>query len=341
MEANFEVSVSEATLQLPDSISFHLEGRGKRPIEVIDVEFGTDLVFSCASSEYWSARTDFEAGRDVAVTWDWNMRRRGSIPPGAVVWWRWRVVDDTGQEFRTPSQETVFSDDRFDWQAHTADNVTFNWYAGGSDFGSRIADGVRDSLDTLQLGKELVAPIKVSVYESAADVRGAVLFAQAWTGGLAFVAHNIVLITVDPEDFESHLPGVVHELAHLLVEEATFNCFGGLPTWLDEGLAVYAEGELPDYQRRALDEAIANDDLISLRSLNSSFPAADTGATLSYALSQSLVEYLITAHGWPKMQELLAVFAQGTTHEGAIQQVYGMDLDGLEAAWRQSLGLLP
>ena len=339
MEANFEVSVSEATLQLPDSISFHLEGRGQRPIELIDVEFGTDLVFSCASSEYWSARTDFEAGRDVAVTWDWDMRRRGSIPPGAVVWWRWRVVDDTGQEFRTPSQETVFSDDRFDWQAHTADNVTFNWYAGGSDFGSRIADGVRDSLDTLQLGKELVAPIKVFVYESAADARGAVLFAQAWTGGLAFVAHNIVLITVDPEDFESHLPGVVHELAHLLVEEATFNCFGGLPTWLDEGLAVYAEGELPDYQRRALDEAIANDDLISLRSLNSSFPAADTGATLSYALSQSLVEYLITAHGWPKMQELLAVFAQGTTHEGAIQQVYGMDLDGLEAAWRQSLGL--
>ena len=170
-------------------------------------------------------------------------------------------------------------------------------------------------------------------------MRGAVLFAQAWTGGLAFVAHNIVLITVDPEDFESHLPGVVHELAHLLVEEATFNCFGGLPTWLDEGLAVYAEGELPDNQRRTLEEAITNNDLISLRSLNSSFPAADTGATLSYAQSQSLVEYLITAHGWPKMQELLAVFAQGATHGGAIQQVYGMDIDRLEAAWRQWLGL--
>ena len=339
MEADFEVSVSEATLQLPDSISFHLEGSGQRPIELIDVEFGTDLVFSCASSKYWSTRTDFEAGRDVAVTWDWDMRRRSSIPPGAVVWWRWRVVDDAGQEFRTPRQETVFSDDRFNWQAHTAGNVTFNWYAGGSDFGSRIADGVRDSLDTLQLGTELVAPIKVFVYESSADVRGAVLFAQAWTGGLAFVAHNIALITVDPENFESHLPGVVHELAHLLVEESTFNCFGGLPTWLDEGLAVYAEGVLPDYQRRVLDEAIANEDLISLRSLNSSFPAAHSGAILSYAQSHSLVEYLINAHGWPKMQEMLAVFAQGATHEGAIQQVYGMGLDGLEAAWRQSLGL--
>ena len=339
MRADFEATVSDATLQLPDSISFHLEGRGERPIEVIDVEFGTDLVFSCASSSYWSARMDFEAGQDVAVTWDWDMRRRGSIPPGAVVWWRWRVVDDLGQEFRTHRQETVFTDDRFDWQAHTSGNITFNWYTGGSDFGRRIADGVRNSLDTFQLGKELVAPIQVFVYESGADVRGAVLFAQAWTGGLAFVAHNIVLITVDPVNFDRDLTGVVHELAHLLVEETTFNCFGGLPTWLDEGLAVYAEGALPDYQRRALDEAIANDDLISLRSLNSSFPAADTGATLSYAQSWSLVEYLITAHGWPKMQELLAVFAQGATYEGAIEQVYEIDLEGLEAAWRQSLGL--
>ena len=326
-------------MQLPDSISFHLEGSGERSIETIDVEFGSEVVFSCSSSSYWSARTDFEAGQDIAVTWEWDMRRSGSIPPGTVVWWRWRVVDDMGQEFRTPRQEVVFNDDRFEWQSHTENNVTFYWYAGGPDFGSNIADGVRDSLDRLELGRELVAPIKVFAYESSTDVQGAILFAQAWTGGLAFGSHNIVLITVNPDEFERDLPGVVHELAHLLVGEVTFNCFGGLPTWLNEGLAVYAEGDLPSNQRSTLNEAIASDDLISLRSLNSSFPAAHTGAILSYAQSQSLVEYLITVHGWPKMQELLDVFAEGATHEGAIQQVYGFDLEGLETAWRQSLGL--
>ena len=326
-------------MQLPDSISFHLEGRGERPIETIDVEFGSEVVFSCSSSSYWTARTDFEAGQDVTVTWEWDMRRSGSIPPGTVVWWRWRVVDDMGQELRTPRQEVVFNDDRFEWQSHTENNVTFHWYAGGPEFGSNIADSVRDSLDRLELGRELVAPIKVFAYESAADVQGAILFAQAWTGGLAFGSHNIVLITVNPDEFEKDLPGVVHELAHLLVGEVTFNCFGGLPTWLNEGLAVYTEGDLPSNQRTTLNDAIARDDLISLRSLNSSFPAAHTGAILSYAQSQSLVEYLITVHGWPKMQELLDVFAEGATHEGAIQQVYGFDLEGLEAAWRQSLGL--
>ena len=121
-------------------------------------------------------------------------------------------------------------------------------------------------------------PIKAFIYESSADVRGAILFAQAWTGGLAFGSHNVLLITVDPEEFDQDLGGVVHELAHLLLAEVTFNCFGRLPTWLNEGLAVYSEGDLPEFQRLALDAAVANDELIGLRSLNGAFPAADTGA---------------------------------------------------------------
>ena len=339
VQPDFQVEVSEATLQFPESISFHLEVGGQRPIETVDVEFGTNHVFSCASTSYWTARTDLEPGEEVSVTWEWDMRRRGSMPPGATIWWRWRVTDDQGQEFLTPRQETAFADERFDWQSHTDGNVTFYWYNGGDDFGRRIADGVRSGLETLELGKDLVAPITVFVYESSQDVQGAVLFAQTWTGGLAYVQHNIILITVDSAEFERDLPGVVHELAHLLVGEVTFNCFGGLPTWLNEGLAVYAEGGLPNSQRAALEEAIANDDLISLRSLNSSFPAGHSGAILSYALSYSLVDYLLEDHGWPKMQELLVVFSRGSTDEKAIHQVYGFDYDELEAAWRQSLGL--
>ena len=267
------------------------------------------------------------------------MRQSGSMPPGAAIWWRWRITDESGQEFLTPRKETEFADSRFDWQSYTDENVTFHWYAGGDDFGRRIADAVKTGLETLQLGKELVAPVTVFVYESSRDLRGAVLFAQEWTGGLAFVHYNILLIGVDPANFDSDLPGVIHELAHLLVEEVTFNCFGGLPTWLDEGLAIYAEGELREYLRTVLDEAITANDLISLRSLNSSFPAGHTGAYLSYAQSYSLVAYLLDRYGWARMQELLAIFAQGSTEEHALRQVYGLDYDTLEAAWRESLGL--
>ena len=326
-------------MKLPDSIVFHLQGEGERPVELVDLEFGSDVIFSCATSEYQSARTKVGGRESVSVTKEWDMRRTGSIPPGATVWWRWRVVDDLGQEYRSPRQDVVYDDDRFDWRMHTMDNITFYWYAGGSGFGRRVADSVRDGLANLQLGRNLTAPVKAFVYESGDDLRGAVLFSQSWTGGLAFTSHNILLIAVDPAEYDTYIPGVIHELAHLLVRELTFNCFGNLPNWLEEGLATYAEGDLASYQLTALEEAIANDELISLRSLNSSFPADHSGAHLSYAQSRSLVNYLITERGWTKMQELLTVFAGGETYEQAIERVYGMDLDDLQAAWLHSLEL--
>ena len=338
-EADFEISVSEASMKLPDSIVFHLQGKGERPVELIDLEFGSDVIFSCATSAYQSARTKVGGQESVSVTKEWDMRRTGSIPPGATVWWRWRVVDDLGQEYRSPRQDVVYDDDRFDWRMYTMDNITFYWYAGGSGFGRRIADSVRDGLANLQLGRNLTAPVKAFVYESGDDLRGAVLFSQSWTGGLAFTSNNILLIAVDPAEYDTYIPGVIHELAHLLVRELTFNCFGDLPNWLEEGLATYAEGDLASYQLTALEEAIANDELISLRSLNSSFPADHSGAHLSYAQSWSLVNYLITERGWTKMQELLTVFAGGETYEQAIEMVYGMDLDDLQTAWLHSLEL--
>jgi hypothetical protein len=336
-QTDFDISVSNVSLHLPDSISFHLQGRGERPIQFVDLEFGSDATFSCASSSYRSARTTLEGSKDVSVTKEWDMRRTGSVPPGAVVWWRWRVVDDIGQEFFSPRQEVIYNDERFDWRMHTSDNITFYWYAGGNSFGRRLADSVRDVLANLHLGRDLTTPVKAFVYESADDLRGAVLFPQSWTGGLAFTSHNILLITVDPGEFDTDISGMIHELAHLLVSELTFNCFGDLPTWLEEGLAMYAEGDLTDYQRISLEAAIASDDLISLRSLNSSFPADHSGAHLSYVQSWSLVDYLITAYGWPKMQSLLNMFAEGATYEQAIKRIYRMDLDGLQAAWFQSL----
>ena len=50
------------------------------------------------------------------------------------------------------------------------------------------------------------------------------------------------------------------------------------------------------------------------------------------------MDYLITEYGWTEMQRLLDVFSEGTTYEGAIERVYGMNLDGLEATWLLSLG---
>ena len=175
---------------------------------------------------------------------------------------------------------------------------------------------------------------KVFVYPSAEELRSAVLFTQEWTGALAFPEYNIILIPVRSDNLEWAKRTLAHEITHLLVREATFGPFGDIPTWLNEGLAQYAEGEMEEYQREILNRAIKEDELISARSLGSGFPADPDQASLAYAQSNSLVLYLIDTYGWAKMRELLATFKEGSTYDKALQKVYSFNIEGLEERWR-------
>ncbi len=335
--ADVTLAASEATIDFPDSISFRVDASSDLPLQKVELESGTDRVYSCAASEYSSVRLDFEPDTQVDLSWDWEMKKTGSIPPGSVVWWRWRFEDESGRSFVSPRQELDYEDERFQWQSFTQDNITLYWHEGGRAFGAELAEAIAGGLASLELGRDPVQPIKAFIYEDAEDVQGAILFTQEWTGGLAFPSHNILLITISPESVKEEASGLIHELAHLLVRELTFNCFGGLPPWLNEGLATYAEGPVTSSRQEALDEALAADNLISLQSLSSSFPAGHRGAHLSYAQSQSLVAYLIDTYGWEKMRALLAAFQKGSTYNDAPLLIYGMDMEALDQEWRASL----
>ena len=176
------------------------------------------------------------------------------------------------------------------------------------------------------------------MYPNAQDLRSAVLFTQEWTGALAFGDYNIILILVRSDDLEWAKRTLAHEITHLLVREATFGPFGDIPTWLNEGLAQYAEGEMEEDQSEILDHAIKEDNIISVRSLGSGFPANPEQARLAYAQSLSLVSYLLDVYGWAEMRELLTVFKEGSTYSNALQKVYSFDTDGLEEQWRAYIG---
>lgn len=335
--AQVTVNGTDAAVNFPASIVFSLEALSAIPLEKIALEFGTEEVFSCSSS-YSTVNQEFASGTNVKTQWTWEFKKSGSPPPGALVWWRWRITDDAGRRTVTPQSELLYEDLRFDWQTINRDNITIHWYDGGPDFGTRILNGVDKGLSRLQLGSQLEKPINAFVYSSSEDVQGSALFVRAWVGGRAYTNYNIVLIAISPGRLDSQISGLTHELAHLLVGEATFNCLGGLPSWLSEGLAMYSQGPLDEYYQTALQDATANDGLISVRSLSSSFPTGHGGANLSYAQSHSLVNYLLTYYDWEKMRELLAVFKTGSTPDKALQAVYGFDRDGLDSRWRRYIG---
>jgi hypothetical protein len=131
-----------------------------------------------------------------------------------------------------------------------------------------------------------------------------------------------------------------HELTHVVTEVAGEGPYGGVPAWLDEGTAMYAQSEPGEGFTAALEGAVRRDRLLSVRSMTS--PTGDPDkVTLFYGEAWSLVSFLVKEYGEAKFAQLYAVFKEGSTTDKALQQVYGFDQEGLEDAWRASLGLAP
>jgi hypothetical protein len=190
---------------------------------------------------------------------------------------------------------------------------------------ARLADGT---------GAELEKPVKLYIYAKAQDLRGAMIYPQEWTGGVAFTRYGIIAIGIASDNIHWGKRAVAHELTHLVIHQMTLNPYNDLPTWLDEGLAMHTEGVLGLEYTAYLNKAIAEGSLISVRSLSSPFSAYAGQSYLSYAQSYSLIDFLISKYGQNKMLELLLIFRQGSSYDGALEKVYGFDMDGLDTLWQ-------
>ena len=336
--AEVSITSNRAIADFPNTIAFTLEGSSTSPVATINLEYGTDK--RSVVSEISRVEPEYAPEVKIRTSWVWEMKKTGSLPPGARVWWQWRVTDEADRTYVTPRQTIVFEDSRYQWQVEVASNLDIYWYSLGANLVKELTEGVESRLSRVKL--EVSIPDdrkpKVFVYPSAEELRSAVLFTQEWTGALAFWDYNIILIPVRSDNLEWAKRTLAHEITHLLVREVTFGPFGDIPTWLNEGLAQYAEGEMEEYQCEILNRAIKEDKLISVRSLGSSFPADPDQARLAYAQSLSLVSYLVETYGWADMRELLVVFKEGSTYDNALQKVYSIDIQGLEERWLAYVG---
>ena len=334
--------ISSSTVTMfPNGITFNLEAESDSEINNVDLEYRINrlslIPVNCRVD------VDFTPGVRVAASWTWNMLETGGLPPGTEVEYRWLIEDASGRRIETSPASLKFDDFRYDWNSLTSDGITLYWYQDGESFAQELMDAAQEALQRLadDTGVSLEQAVSIYIYASYEDLLGALVFPYEWTGGVAFPDFGIIAIGISPSNLTWGKRAMAHELSHLVVHQAVFGPYGDLPTWLDEGLAVYAEGEITWARRSRLDEAISNDALISVRSLSSRFTTDPDEAGLSYAESYSLVVFLLDNYGQDKMLQLLDVFKEGSGYDDALMQVYGFDMDGLNELWRASLGLGP
>ncbi|CAG0994654.1 hypothetical protein ANAEL_02512 [Anaerolineales bacterium] len=335
------VTNNQVVFDFPNTATFSATINADSDIALITLEYGN--IQQTCGEVVAKAYPDFTPGKTVNVEWTWDMRQSGSLPPGATIWWRWIYTDATGKESSTDVQTAAWLDDVHDWQTISSGDLRLHWYDNDKTFAQTMLDAGVEGLrrNKEQAGLTTEDPIDLYVYPNYDDMKDAILYEPSWTGGMAFPEYNIFIMGVSQSDSTWDQNTVIHELTHILVGHLTFSCLGDVPTWLNEGLAMYSEGELDSGAQAQLDQAISSDTLLTVRSLNGGFSELPDKANLSYSQSYSIVNFLIKTYGQDKLTELLTALRDAKTIDDALLEIYGFDSDGLEDAWRGSVGAAP
>ncbi len=336
------VNVDQAEVEFPAGITFQLTATAGDPITHVSLRYGTNS----RTCQTGVARQDLdiEAGTRVDATWEWDFKYTGVVPPGAELWWQWEIETAGGARLLTDRRTLQVEDNDYVWQTTEAGDVAVTWSRGSAAFGQDVLTEATRSLDRLEtdLGVRPPGKVQLILYPSAEAVRAALYYVPEWTGGVAYPEYGLTVLAAAPGQDAWLAEVVPHELAHLVVGTLVFNCHGiELPVWLNEGLAVFAEGGPSRADQRAVTQALESSRLPPLRTLAGGFQADPDLATLSYAYSGEVVGYLVETYGPAQLDALLAAMRDGAQIDPALQATYGLDTDSLDAAWRQARGFAP
>ncbi|MDD5498405.1 MAG: peptidase MA family metallohydrolase [Dehalococcoidales bacterium] len=333
--AQTEITIlkNHAVVDYPHVVTFSLELESLE--KITDIRLSYQVERDSFADVVCEAVADYSS-KTGSAQWIWDMYTTGNLPPGTAIKYWWQVTTQNGGTILTETRMVTFADERYQWQSISEGNLSLFWYRGDGSFASELLGSAKAALTQLETdtGAHLTRPVDIFIYGSSADLQGAMLYVQEWAGGLAFTGYGVVAIGIAPSDVEWGKRAMVHELAHLVTHQMTNNPYNSIPVWLNEGISMYAEGNLEEYSESYLRRAVLYDELISVQSLASPFSADAEKTYLSYAQSYSLVDYLVSAHGSLRMADLLQVFSQGADYDEAFLEVYGFNIDGLDDAWQ-------
>lgn len=327
-----------AKLTFPDSAVFSTTINSSETVTDVELLYGTD-VRTCSEVQAL-AIPEFEPARTVNVAWEWDMLESGALPPGTKIWWQWRVTVESGALMLSERRTITWLDAVHNWKEIEDRGIRLHYYTLSADRAREFLVTAINAMERLKAdtGMEASGTIDLYLYANTKDMRDALLYEPTWAGAMAFPDHNKVVVGIS-ENLEWTKRTEAHELTHVLTGNYTFTCLQMTPTWLEEGLAVYGEGNPDAETQESFETARKSNSLLSFRVLSAGFAEESEQASLSYSQSFYMVNYLIETYGREKINRLLKVLSQGTVLDDALMEVYGFDLLGFEKEWRDSVGV--
>jgi hypothetical protein len=268
--------------------------------------------------------------------------RGGHSVPNTRYDYRFRALTDDGFVLGPVASHRV-QDERLAWQILEGDTVNVWWHEGGQAFGRRALDIAEDAIAEAAelLGVDDIEPVDFIIYS---DTR---LFREAMgpatrenVGGQAHPGIRTLFGLIEPRQIGSDWVEelVVHELAHLVFDEAVSNPYQYPPRWLNEGLAVYLAKGYDAGDRGQVEGAAGSSTIIPLQGLGGQFPTRTARIGLAYAVSVAAVDYFVETYGEEVLVELITSFADGTGVDEAFMRSTGSDYAAFDDAFLASLG---
>ncbi len=293
---------------------------------------GTDETLNLAAAP---ADGLFTSDASVAVNLFVDMQA-AYVPMGVTLTFYWELSSGDQVVATTAEESALWMDTRFEWTAITSDQVKLHSYNLSSDFAQRVLDSAQSTMTDLEQRYDLerLHPIAVWVYESSADFSGTrQINTRETVAGMSYPGASVIAAVI-PDGSDRELGRVLpHEISHQALFQATLNPFNAPPLWFDEGLATHYQIGGTEHYRDMVIQAEANDALFNISSLSVSFPFQPAQATLAYASSWSMLEYIGEAHGDEGIARQIDAFGQGTPPDEAVAEALGISLEDLNASW--------
>lgn len=323
---------NEATPEFPVGIAFSLQATTDTPVRSVELMYHAPGIetFSVELPRIPNGATELDITQEVDL-------QSGELPVGVDVTYRWRITDVDGNVSETPDQTIGYFDSRYDWTELEGPRVTVYTYEASPEFRQAILDSAEHTIDRLQNAYGILPTqrVRVWVYPNKEDFYGSLApNSEPWIAGQAQPALYLISAILQPDDSRELARVIPHEMTHQVLYQVTQNPFNYPPLWLNEGLAVYWQETGRDRFYSYALELARDGQIPPLRTLNGEFAYDSEGALNSYALSLSIVIYILDTFGDEGMTQLLHAIGEGITYEAAVEQGLGITYDELEAGWQ-------
>lgn len=330
--------------EFPQFLRFRLDASAPR--EVVDVSLRYAVTGS--GSRAFAKPETFEPGADVRVEVSVPTGVRGFIPVGSEFVYHWELTLDDGTVLASDSAAYFYLPPDKEWRSVANDFMVIHFQPGFEAAAAAFlaaAERTYERMGALLRTELEVVPVNTVLFGSEREIEEAQPSRSAAYDAATFlcgtqVADN-VLFTIDqacgtPDSADT----LRHEFTHILTKAAGESALGKVPSWLDEGIAVYSQTEPGSGYVNAFRAAVARDRLIPFSQMAAG--NRDPGEVgLFYGQSYEMVRFLLDRGGEERFARLFATIKQGNRYDDAIETVYGFDFAGFETAFREVHGLPP